>query len=91
MTNNLYNMKNFWLWLKDENNNRAVSIVLQLVTMGSAIYFGYQGLSSITELNVNLKELKAESIEAERATVGDRLEVGCKEGDVSCVRLNNVR
>jgi hypothetical protein len=80
-------MESSWLWLKDESNNRAVAAVLQVVTMMSAFYFGYQGLNGITELNLNLKELKAESIEAERAKIDGSLQIGCQEGQ-ACIRFN---
>jgi hypothetical protein len=38
-------MKKLWPWLKDENNNLAASVVIQVATMAIAFYFGVVGLN----------------------------------------------
>ncbi|MFZ2886600.1 MAG: hypothetical protein WA021_02145, partial [Minisyncoccia bacterium] len=62
-----------WIWalIGTESNHRSISSTVQILGLAAAIFFGLWGVGAITDINVNLKELKAESIEAERANLGD--------------------
>jgi hypothetical protein len=59
-------LRRSWQWLGTDTNYQALCAVFTILTFGAIVVFGILGLTKVADISVNLRELKADSIETNK-------------------------